>query len=114
LGMTGHHARLRVGEIFGGHQRQTIQPHIMHRSRCGTDVARTLRTYQDDGDLYYVWLGTHGRLWAHCLCSLSRVTIPLGAHCSMDASRSHRTLAPAASRDNFDISAFFHYYDPPL
>src|SRR5262249_38685458 len=107
--MTSHHARLRVGKIFGSHQRQTIQAHIMHRSRCGTDVARTLRTYQDDGDLCCVWLCTHGWLWAHGLCILSRVTIPLGAHCSMDASRSHRPLTPAASMDNFDISAFFHY-----
>jgi hypothetical protein len=54
LGMTGHHARLRMREMFGRHQRQAIQPHIVHRPRCGTNVARTLWPHQDDGNVRWV------------------------------------------------------------
>src|SRR5262245_23090831 len=88
LGMTGHHARLRMREMFGSHQRQAIQPHVVHRPRRGTNVARTLWTHQDDGNLSCVWLWTHG------LYSLSGIMTSLGSHCNMDISHPHKTSMP--------------------
>ena len=105
--MTGHHACFRMREMFGSHQRQAIQPHIVHRARCGTNVARTLRTYQNDGNLSCVWP------CAHSLCNLSCMVIPLCSHCSTVISYPHRAHVPSAHSDNFDISAFFDYYEPP-